>query len=571
MTAQHGFWATNAAGGQRLAVILIVVVFASGCVDRAVGVPPIYTELETTSWMRSHQLSSRDVDLLFVVDSSGSMSEEQQQISQQFSALVQALRRMRGGLPNVHLGVTSTDLGTGMFNITYCEPGGDGGALLTGTCPNPVGAPYIVDVEPAGCDIEKELDSAGTLTACLAHDCQESHCSEPGTTLQMDALGCPRCRNYQGESLEDVFSCVAGLGTLGCGFEQPLEALRKAVALDNNANEGFIRDHALLAVVLLTDEDDCSASNPVLFDDSQTTVDSTLGPLTGFRCFEFGIRCDVNERMTEGYRSGCAPRNDAESLLHPVSRYTEALRQLKPQESLVVAAIAGPVDEASGVTVFRDEYDQPALEYSCGDGLRFGAVPGFRLRAFVEAFNAPEDMGWAFTPICSSAYSEALQGVGDKIAVLLDWCPPAPLLGCPDPAALTGQGADALACNDACHPPCTVTDVTDEGREALPQCLLVCPGGPCPDNVDPGRAYAGGRPPRRDPALPVPGCWYVAHAPRCTEARGAELRISRRADPSQRTHTELRCPVLAEHETWCYGGRDDDGDCLVDAEDPDCD
>ena len=53
---------------------------------------------------------------------------------------------MAGGLPNIHLGVTSTDLGTSPFPITFCEQaGGDGGKLLTGSCVNPTGVAYVVD------------------------------------------------------------------------------------------------------------------------------------------------------------------------------------------------------------------------------------------------------------------------------------------------------------------------------------------------------------------------------------------------------------------------------------------
>ena len=114
-----------------------------------------------------------------------------------------------------------------------------------------------------------------------------------------DSVGCPRCRNYEG-TLQDAFQYLAKVGSNGCGFEQQLEAVTKA--LDENEtpeNRGFVRDGSLLAVIFITDEDDCSAQDPnTLFrgDPSGGTCDDTLGCRSNYRCFDFGIRCDVNDR-----------------------------------------------------------------------------------------------------------------------------------------------------------------------------------------------------------------------------------------------------------------------------------
>ena len=386
----------------------------------------------------------RDVDLLFVIDNSGSMADEQALLKDNFSALMETLRSMKGGLPNIHIGVASSDLGTGMFQITYCEDaGGDGGRLQRGNCVNPQTVPYIVDVEPRNCEIDKQLDNAGNLLSCTANTCQPTDCgAEPTTTLYEDGLGCPRCRNYENESLEDVFSCVAGLGTLGCGFEQPLEAMYKALDPTSAFNNGFVRDSAYLAVVLITDEDDCSAANPQLFDNTQTTLDSTLGPLTSYRCFEHGITCDINARTHQGLRQNCVPRDDAAALVHSVGRYTQFLRSIKDEQMIMVAAIAGPVTPSAAggggnVTVGLDEYSQPELAPSCVTE-RGGAVPGIRIKSFVEAFNEAEDMTWAFTSICSANYTSALTELGRKIGQELDRCPPSPLKGCTDVAVEYG-------------------------------------------------------------------------------------------------------------------------------------
>src|SRR5206468_1785318 len=62
------------------------------------------------------------------------------------------------------------------------------------------------------------------------------------------------------------FRCTAGLYLDGCGLEQQLEAVYRALVYhdasdraDNaDPNAGFLRDDALLAIVLLTDEEDGS-------------------------------------------------------------------------------------------------------------------------------------------------------------------------------------------------------------------------------------------------------------------------------------------------------------------------
>ena len=117
------------------------------------------------------------------------------------------------------------------------------------------------------------------------------------------------------------FECISTLGTGGCGFEQQLESSFAAVtyqSADGMANEGFLREDSILAVVYVTDEDDCSAANAEMYNPSR----DDYGPLN--------VRCALNPEE-----------------LHPISRYVEALEGLRPgaEELIVVAVIAGiPID-----------------------------------------------------------------------------------------------------------------------------------------------------------------------------------------------------------------------------------
>jgi len=534
----------------------------------------------TGEFQESYLLSGeRKLDLLFVIDNSGSMAGEQAQLRANFGTLINELRDMFGGLPDLHVGVTTTDLGTGMFQITYCQMGGDAGALQTGLCANPTGAPYIVDTEPQGCTIAKNPDNT-----CTTHDCVPTDCvAEPSSTFVVDsATGCPRCRNYGGEALVDVFSCVADLGTMGCGFEQPLEAMYKALDPGNMTNAGFVRDNAYLAVVFVTDEDDCSAADPQLFDTTQIDIGSTLGPLTSYRCFEFGITCDIDERTHQGLRQNCVPREDTSAMLHPVSRYANQLLGLKDRRMVVMAALAGPAapsaqGEGYDAVIGLDGMSNPQLQFTCTTTMD-GAVPGIRLRSLVEQFNVPGELSsWAYRSICDTNYDALLGGVGDKLDQLMGTrCLPAVPAGCADIGAELATPTLACGAPNPCVAQCTAVQVSSrftpgELRTALTPCLHVLADGSVdPTNIDPTLAYWSGHPETLDSNLPVEACWHITHEPGCTQSNQAAVAVSRQTLPPPSTYVELSCDHLYPTEADCENGIDDDQDCLDDNEDPDC-
>lgn len=159
------------------------------------------------------------MDILFIVDDSGSMAEEQANLASNFPRFVEILdayRTRAGSQIDYRLGVTTTgkDITT---VITFNVPG------------FPLPPMEIMETGPSG----------ALLQAC-------------GMT-----------RKWISASDSDVattFSCLAEVGTGGSGVEMPLYmtelALTERVA--DGSNVGFLREDALLAVVILTDEDDCS-------------------------------------------------------------------------------------------------------------------------------------------------------------------------------------------------------------------------------------------------------------------------------------------------------------------------
>ena len=199
-----------------------------------------------------------DVDVLFLVDDSFSMATAQATLRQGFARFVAALRNRPEGLPNLHIAVISSDMGAGDGTISGCAGTGKGGAF--------------------------QYRPSGTCTSTGL---------QGGATFISDVDG---VKNYTG-NLEDVFGCIAALGEAGCGFEQPFAAITRALGTDGAApveNLGFLRPDADLAIVLLSNEDDCSVLDGLpLFDTSANSkLDSQLGPPSSFRCNEFGHLCD---------------------------------------------------------------------------------------------------------------------------------------------------------------------------------------------------------------------------------------------------------------------------------------
>jgi hypothetical protein len=235
----------------------------------------------------------RPLDVLFVVDDSGTMVQEQAALAAAFPSFVDALTDT-DELVDLHIGFASSNLGTAPAGTggTGCAGEGDEGHLLVAAgCPALTGdAPFVEHRVAAGGEAEG---------------------------------------NYTGE-LAAQLQCMAQLGTDGCGFEQHLASMKRALE-DDVANAGFLRAKANLAVIVLADEDDCSVSDRALFitQPEGDTRASPLGELTSFRCFEFGVACaeDGDGERELGGRSGCAP-DDESDYVEPIGTYADFLTGL---------------------------------------------------------------------------------------------------------------------------------------------------------------------------------------------------------------------------------------------------
>ena len=333
-----------------------------------------------------------DVDLLFVIDDSGSIVEDQESLVFQIPRIVDALTSgdldpsdgiVRGQdfppVETLQLGVVSTDMGTGGFRLPGC--------------------------------VNAEIGDDGVLSASgdwMRAGCLESY---PSPIVSFPFAG--------SEEVATTASCLVAMGMGGCGWEQPLEAALKAITPSTQApvgsfdgrfltgsghadgdNAGFLRPSSILAIVVLTNELDCSVSDPRVFDP------------------------DGGELMSDNVFSRCFL---APGVLHRTGRYVDGfLAQRSSPELLVFAAIAGiPPDSAAppgAQTPYASILAHPDMQLemdteipsrprpSCNSP---GTNDAFPPRRLVEVASLLNDRGAAgvIQSICQSALRDPVDAV----------------------------------------------------------------------------------------------------------------------------------------------------------------
>lgn len=335
------------------------------------------------------------LDLLFVIDNSGSMAEEQASLAAEIPDLVAALStgdhdgdgaREAASFRSIQVGIVTSDMGTGGFTVPSCARSdfGDDGVLRTQGRPD--------------------------MTGCqLAYP--------------------PILRFEPGAREDDAFArdvtCVLNMGTGGCGFEQQLEATLKAVTpravqpwtssrfvpigtegaphgLDRSffrmspphgdgANAGFVREGSMLAIVIATDEEDCSAHDPEVFNPSSPWYSAT----------DLNLRC---------FRHG-------EEALHPPSRYVHGLLQLRPHPSrLAVLLLAGvPLDLASSPGAPTDWERLISDDERVRDPRMVEQIDTAMPNRLVPSCNTVN--GIAFPPVRMTRVARGLDEAGARVAV----------------------------------------------------------------------------------------------------------------------------------------------------------
>jgi hypothetical protein len=179
------------------------------------------------------------VDLLFVIDNSyGTLGIHDVFEPQVFYLLEELIgyHENRQEIADLHVGVITADVGAGGYDIPGCN-GSFAGALQGRSKTTSSGCP------------EEEIDPP-----FLEHSILEPNDGGPSDPNGMSLL-------------EELQCIISSLGMDGCQVEQPLQSLRLALTdrVEDGTNAGFFRQGAVLVVVFVTEEDDCTALDPSFY------------------------------------------------------------------------------------------------------------------------------------------------------------------------------------------------------------------------------------------------------------------------------------------------------------------
>lgn len=237
------------------------------------------------------QVPSNEVDILWVVDNSSSMNEEQAAVA---GAATAFMSQLESADMDFHLGVVSTD-------ADWSNPNA---GILQGT-------PRVLT----------------------------SECRDDG-----DDSDCTYAKQFQQRVLQ---------GVTGSDKEKGLEAALKAVTepIVLNHNDGFLRDDALLLVIVLSDENDCSDDGNLGAGSSGEDCYASYDRLTpvadlvrGFRRVKQGTLGNV---VLSGI-VGPAVVDECENTV-PGKRYGTAIQMLAGIEADICLVDYSPVMESMGI------------------------------------------------------------------------------------------------------------------------------------------------------------------------------------------------------------------------------
>lgn len=160
-----------------------------------------------------------DIDFLFVVDNSVSMTDNQKSLTDSVPDFITTITTEIPDLESYHIGVISTD--ENRFNGTE--------------------------------DTKNCATMGGLVTRTVDY-----------SEFPFEDICAPYAggKNFmtKDDDLTDKFTCAAGLGAMGSGNKRPMDALAaafsKEISEPGACNEGFFRKNAILVVVLVTDEED---------------------------------------------------------------------------------------------------------------------------------------------------------------------------------------------------------------------------------------------------------------------------------------------------------------------------
>jgi hypothetical protein len=346
----------------------------------------------------------KDVDILFLIDNSPSMTPKQQALALNIPKFIQKIDDTGA---NYHVGIATSDIGTDVQpgqpwggNIGKCDTyEGDDGVLQAVACDSRT-------------DVSSQAKNACTMLCpddkFVPNDGHRFISKVDGVTnvpvsMELDPMS--------GKMIDrgpiHAFQCMALVGDSGCGVEGQLEGSKRALDGHRSENSGFLRNNSVLAVIYITDEDDCSVQmakrdqlNPVTRDCDVTQADSFDCYNIDYRCLARSTQCDQT-MLVPGVKSNCKER--ANNYLETVDKYYKFFSTLRPASKLLVSGIwtqpsifkGGHLEIAAGSNGPQTQYLNRAqgggasCTYS-GDASVFGQAQ-YRLSNFAKQFGTESD------------------------------------------------------------------------------------------------------------------------------------------------------------------------------------
>ena len=373
------------------------------------------------------------IDVLFVIDNSGSMGGRQRQVADAAASLVNQLDL--AGM-DWRIAVTTTDNGNPWCTAGTTTP--EFGRLVASSCRERLGDFLFsdtVDVQAEACtevcNTEK-VELASTVIDGVVR---------PGTWVERSA-GMANTYERQGQDLVpldpiEALRCMLPQGVNGCGFEAPLDSMQLALERTADPNEdqfGFLRDDAQLVVIIISDEVDCSY-NPNWADifapegNKAFWSDPSSSFPTSAVCWNAGVVCSgegpnyadcvpADKDIDGNLVSAEAAEGDA--VLNPLSQYSSLLSSLEAAKQAVNPAATVKVFGLLGLGLDGElhyaDSDDPSYQDSfgigpgcSGPGAGEGAIPPVRMRELVGEFDG------SLHSVCKSQYIDAFKTIGNRV------------------------------------------------------------------------------------------------------------------------------------------------------------
>lgn len=289
------------------------------------------------------------IDLLFIIDNSGTMAVEQANLARNFPRLVRQLEELEDSQgnpvnPDVQIMVTTTDYGNPECN----DHNPDGyvpsrGQPISTACTDRLdrftGLGSDPDIVPEACKAVCPTAVAPS-GAFVAFNADGSNVPDVPPS-DVDGDGEPD------SAVAQALACIGPQGIDGCGFEAPLENMMQSLnpGAEWNGAGGFLRPDALLAIAIISDEADCSVLDyDIMTDPAYQETDPDFGDkrTTSAVCWNAGVSCSGPD--ADGVYSGCSSTSD--NGLQPITRYTDylinELRQNQNKEVVMLGILGVP-------------------------------------------------------------------------------------------------------------------------------------------------------------------------------------------------------------------------------------